>query len=333
MIYEIIPRPDGMLKVVDLSDSGAASTDVFGETVEDINQAIEKIHVSILNSQTDRRLSDTFFMLRWIQHGWFRSLLLFYSSAEYGYVRRNVGEPVSKPLRLGAQISRQRNNHISGDDIDSANAQLSTDDLANQRNTLGSQHRLTVVDALKKRRTKRRMTGRAMGHLDFEMLFRSSLSNCNSVFWVSGRTDSKEDKGVSKTISFDYLIVVFNVSGFTAGLYKFDVDSSSFILIQAGDYRTSVQQSLNGISTPHEACFTVFICQDYSTEFTQNGPARSLRHLYIEAGRIAQSILVNAEVIGLHSLVTPAINDDVVSDLLRLSKVKQQALYSITVGF
>jgi nitroreductase len=57
-----------------------------------------------------------------------------------------------------------------------------------------------------------------------------------------------------------------------------------------------------------------------------------LRNLYIDAGRVAQQLLLIAGAYAIGSFMTPALRDRALAALLHLDPARQAPLYSVTMG-
>ncbi|UNP89049.1 SagB/ThcOx family dehydrogenase [Aeromonas encheleia] len=133
-------------------------------------------------------------------------------------------------------------------------------------------------------------------------------------------------------VAYHVGIAVFDVTDISEGIYGYDIAAHKLIRISSGSYRERVSRILMRQPAPNSANVTVFLIADYPVYFWRYRHARALRNLYIEAGRIAQSIIVAAEAFGLKAFPTPAIKDGLAASLLNIDESRLNAIHSVSIG-
>jgi SagB-type dehydrogenase family enzyme len=133
-------------------------------------------------------------------------------------------------------------------------------------------------------------------------------------------------------VAFEFALAAYNVKGLPAGIYGYDVTRHGLVLVRAGGRRRLVDNCLMKQRAPLTASFTIFFVVDFAQYLWLYRHERALRNLYIEAGRIAQCLILAGENLGCASFPTPAIKDSMANRLLDLNETAHNILYSITMG-
>ena len=126
--------------------------------------------------------------------------------------------------------------------------------------------------------------------------------------------------------------IIYDVESFAAGVY--DLTSVSQGPIAGTDphaLREVMIEIMTGMTSARTAAATIVLCLDLETRQASMPYERALREAYIEVGMIGQFLVIAGESLGVGSLVTPAISDQELHELLRLDR-RQVPLYSITMG-
>ncbi|MDR7313772.1 SagB/ThcOx family dehydrogenase [Brevibacillus nitrificans] len=156
----------------------------------------------------------------------------------------------------------------------------------------------------------------------------------SSVLWYGYQRVRQNKLEVTHSIgvSFDNYIVVYSVEGISPGIYYYDISEHALILVREGEYREEMYKNLMTQSGPLTAGWTLFLVHDFVRFQTAYPYEAAMRHLFIEAGRIMQPLLLVGTANQLGGLVTPAIRDRKVSELMGLDIERQAPIYSITMG-
>lgn len=133
-------------------------------------------------------------------------------------------------------------------------------------------------------------------------------------------------------VAFDFYLVVYAVSGIAPGVYYYDLEAHALVLLCAGDFREQMTTNLFGQTAPMSAAWTILLSADYVQYAWRYRHERALRNLYIDAGRVAQNLILIAGAYDLGSFMTPALRDRAVASLLQLDPERQAPLYSVTMG-
>jgi hypothetical protein len=127
--------------------------------------------------------------------------------------------------------------------------------------------------------------------------------------------------------------IIFNVDNIEPGVYQLDKESVSLNLVQLGQFAVQMSDYTQGMRTHKSAAFSVIITAKFD-ELQKIMPySRGLRNAYVESGRLAQRLIISYMQYGVYSLVTPALCDRLVLNLLKLPEPAFSPLYSLTLGY
>lgn len=126
-------------------------------------------------------------------------------------------------------------------------------------------------------------------------------------------------------------MIVYAVAGITPGVWNLDLDAGLALLDRAGDLREAMSDLMCGMQAPMTANVTVVFVADLRERQQRFPYERALRELYVEAGRVAQWLILACESRDAGCLITPATNDRALSDLLGLPP-HEVPVYTVTFG-
>ncbi|MFC6092224.1 SagB/ThcOx family dehydrogenase [Saccharothrix lopnurensis] len=132
--------------------------------------------------------------------------------------------------------------------------------------------------------------------------------------------------------AWDVHLCVFDVAGLDPGTYRYDLVRHELIGIKPGDHRAAVEDVLQGMRSPATAAWTLGLVADVPRYQWRYRHEHGLRRLYLEAGIIAQELLVLGMSYGLSTLVTPAQKDSPYLALHGLSADRYAPVYTLTQG-
>lgn len=132
--------------------------------------------------------------------------------------------------------------------------------------------------------------------------------------------------------AFDIYIAVYNVKDLKQGVYYYDIENNQLHLINQMDISDKLPPLMGNQNFSKTAGMTIFIVADWKQYQWLYRHNRALRQLYVEAGRAMEHILLAALKVGINGVVTPAILDRKVAELLKLDIVRQLPIYTFTLG-
>lgn len=168
-----------------------------------------------------------------------------------------------------------------------------------------------------------------------------SCESLSSVLWsgfetvrASRERATNEASGLLETfgVGIDVMLIAYSVDGVEPGAWDLDVLGHRLHLRHAADLRESMVDIMCGMSAARSAAATLIFVADFDQWRFRYRHERALRDLYIEVGRIAQNVIVAAEIFDLGCLITPATNDAVLSTLLGVDGLRRAPLYTVTLG-
>lgn len=133
--------------------------------------------------------------------------------------------------------------------------------------------------------------------------------------------------------AFDPYIAVFNVDGLDPGIYYYSISQNRIRMESAGCFRQEVCAGLIGHSQALTAACTIFLVADFRRFQWRYRHERALRNLYVDAGRMAQYLILIATAYGLKNHLTPATVDSTLAKTLNIDLERRQVFYGITLGY
>lgn len=124
--------------------------------------------------------------------------------------------------------------------------------------------------------------------------------------------------------------VIGNVTGLDNGIYHYLIETHELEQLSTGDFRVELSLAALNQSCVRDAAVSVIITAIYERTTIKYGD-RGIRYVHIEAGHVAQNILLQAVALGLGSVPVGAFYDDKVANLLGIPK-SEVPLYIIPVG-
>jgi len=125
-------------------------------------------------------------------------------------------------------------------------------------------------------------------------------------------------------------LVVGNVDGLPAGVYRYCPDQHELVLSKSGDLRQELAEAALGQDCVRDGAVTIMLAAVYARATGKYGQ-RGLRYVHIEVGHAAQNVCLQATTLGLGTVTVGAFRDE---DVKRLTEITEahDALYLIPVG-
>jgi len=133
------------------------------------------------------------------------------------------------------------------------------------------------------------------------------------------------------TYPFEVYVVVCDVEQLKKGIYHYDVTSHSLSLVKEGDFAGDLSAAAFGQDSIANAPATFILTAVFNRTRSKYGQ-RGLRFIYNEAGHISQNLYLQAESMGLGTVVAGGFIDEKVNNLLELDGQKEAAIYLQPVG-
>jgi len=125
-------------------------------------------------------------------------------------------------------------------------------------------------------------------------------------------------------------VVVGNVEGIKAGVYKYDPVANDIRLVKAGDMRRELAMAALAQPWVEQAAVDIIVAAVYRRTKAKYGE-RGERYVHIEVGHCAQNICLQATALGLGLVTVGAFDDARVASIVGLAR-DEAPLYIIPVG-
>jgi len=154
-----------------------------------------------------------------------------------------------------------------------------------------------------------------------------TLGQISQLLWAAqGITDKKNGFRSAPSAGALYPITVYIVKN--DGLFEYIPKTHSLRMIMNKDLRNNLASAALGQGSVSEAAVDFVIAADFRITETRYG-SRADKYVWLEAGHIAQNILLEATALGLAGVPVGAFYDNKVKDALYLDK---EPLYMVPIG-
>lgn len=185
-------------------------------------------------------------------------------------------------------------------------------------------HRTPVGDVLRRRRSVPAFGQKAVAFDSFSRILRESA--CITEAYGRGAPSA------GALYPIDIYLCVNNVEGLPAGVYALDPHGASLHRLSVDeDPRTFLQECLVFQDLADNSAFHVFFVGSFVRQRIKYGQ-RAYRFALIEAGHIAQAMIMCGLEEGIASCPVGGFIDKQVDDLLCLDGVEQSVVYSVAFG-
>ena len=181
--------------------------------------------------------------------------------------------------------------------------------------------KLSVEEALKRRRSIRKYKNSPL-----------TLKEISQILWACDGKISDEGRRTSPSAGATYpleiYVIVGNVEGLKPGIYHYNISNHSLQLIQEGDFREKICESAWGQNMILEAPATIVISGIFERTTSRYGE-RGKRYVFMEVGHCGQNIHLQAESLGLGTVMIGAFQD---SKIQKILGIKEDIFYLCPVG-
>ncbi len=180
--------------------------------------------------------------------------------------------------------------------------------------------RISVEEALDERRSVRAYSDAPL-----------TLKEVSQLLWAAQgitSTGKRTAPSAGALYPMEIYIVVGKVKGLDPGVYHYHPVEHSLTRISEGDKRSALSAAGLRQSAIRTAAVDFVICAEYART-TGKYRERGKRYVHMEAGHIGQNVYLQAETLGLKTVVIGAFQDDAVKKVLN---VNEEPLYIIPVG-
>ena len=160
------------------------------------------------------------------------------------------------------------------------------------------------------------------------------LSAIGQLLWAAqGITDPRGFRtapSAGALYPLELYVVAGNVEGLTPGVYHYQPDRHGLQQTSTGDQRRLLAHAAHGQSWVRTAAAVVVITAVYDRTTRKYGD-RGVRYVHMEVGHAAQNLFLQAEALGLGTVVVGAFDDEEVNTKLQLPS-NMQPLMLMPVG-
>ncbi len=121
------------------------------------------------------------------------------------------------------------------------------------------------------------------------------------------------------TFPLEMYVLVDNVSGIKAGIYRYYPEEHSIKLSHAGDFKTPIREKAARQGSITQAPFTLIFCADMD-RIRPRYKDRSERYVFMEIGHAAQNVHLQCETLNLGTVCIGAFDDIALHEVLKLPK-------------
>jgi len=151
----------------------------------------------------------------------------------------------------------------------------------------------------------------------------------NFAVTVDGRSYRAYPSGGAR-YPLEIYIFINNVKGLKKGLYHYSIENNTLEILQLKDFKSDLKQSLVDSWVADSSVFLVITAVPGRSAIKYGD--KSLRYIFIEAGHLAQNILLIAEKYKFRTCPIGGFYEDKLNKLLRIDRTNEKAIYSIAIG-
>ena len=170
----------------------------------------------------------------------------------------------------------------------------------------------SVEKALSQRRSVRDFADQTLDNKQISQLLWSAQG-------ITADWGGRTAPSAGATYPMEIYIAVNNSESLTPGLYKYENRNHSLRLIKKGSLGKELSQACLGQQSIQEAPVSIIITAVLQRTAVRYGE-RAQRYVYMEAGHVGQNIYLQAESLGLGTVVIGAFHDDQVQEVLGINE-------------
>ena len=181
---------------------------------------------------------------------------------------------------------------------------------------------LSLEEVINNRRTRRELIEEGI-----------TLEDLSQLLWAAqGITDPGKVKKTAPSAGarypYEILISVTNVEGLDSGLYRYLPQKNTLEALNL-KINDKLKKAAFDQGFLDNSAVDIILTADYK-KTTEKYKNRGVRYVHIEAGHIAQNICLQAEALGLGSVLVGAFDDDKIKEILGLEK--RDVTYILSIG-
>jgi SagB-type dehydrogenase family enzyme len=165
-----------------------------------------------------------------------------------------------------------------------------------------------------------------------------SLEEVSQVLWAAGGMTVDGITGPTRAYAsaggrypLEIYLVVGKVDSLTPGIYRYDWADHSITLLKKGDFRADLARASSGQRMIAQAPFTVVITTTPKKAEDRYGKRGIERYVYLDAGHLGQNVHLQAESLGLGTVMVGAYTDSEVAGILGVKG--EVPVYVMPIGY
>ena len=164
-----------------------------------------------------------------------------------------------------------------------------------------------------------------------------SLKEVSQLLWAAGGKTIDGITGATRSYPsaggiypLAIYLIAGNVTGLPAGIYRYNWKRHSLALLKTGDLRIKLVRAALGQSFIDRAPASIVITADIKRTTSRYGTRGEIRYVPMDTGHAGQNVSLQAQALGLGSVIVGAFNDEAMEKILE--KRGETTLYIIPVG-
>ncbi|MBW8310375.1 MAG: SagB/ThcOx family dehydrogenase [Candidatus Paracaedibacteraceae bacterium] len=198
---------------------------------------------------------------------------------------------------------------------------------------------MSLFEACKKRKTSRSFNGASITLLQLSDLLFMSFGYIHGKEWqevaaedlntASERKSSPSGSGVQ---ACDAYLTVVNIEGLVPGYYHYRADGHELALLSPECDEAAISHSVCDQFWVKGAACGIFITVDMHRVWYKSELARAYAYVFLEAGHISQTALLNATALGLKTWLSGSMRDEFVAQKFGLDGWRHFPVTAVFVG-
>lgn len=186
--------------------------------------------------------------------------------------------------------------------------------------------RVSVEEAIFKRRSTRRYKDEPL-----------TLKEISQLLWAAGGKTIDGITGATRAYPsaggiypLEIYLIVGEVEGLVAGIYHYKWQDHTIALIKEGDFRRQLMRAALGQKAVADAPVSIVFTAIYSRTTRRYGKRGEIRYVPMDMGGAGQNVYLQAEVLGLGTVIFGAFDDGTIKKILGVKD--EEPLYIMPVG-
>jgi len=163
------------------------------------------------------------------------------------------------------------------------------------------------------------------------------MKEMSQILWASGGATLDGITGPTRAYPsagaiypLEIYLVAGDVTGLEPGIYRYDWKSHSLVLHKKGDFRDVLANAASNQRMIQEAPVTIVVASSYERIERRYGERGALRYVSMDAGHLGQNVHLQAQSIGLGTVMVGAFTDDKVAEIIGLKD--EVPIYMMPIG-